>query len=64
MHVEPVTAERWDDLVAVLGPSGGDGGCWDMYWRLTASGYAASSRDRNRTNLRELIKTGSLPPGL
>jgi hypothetical protein len=45
VQVEPVTPDRWDDLVAVLGSSGGDGGCWDMFWRLTASEYAASSRD-------------------
>jgi GNAT superfamily N-acetyltransferase len=35
-----------------------------MFWRLTASGYAASSRDRNRTTLREFVKTEPLPPGL
>jgi GNAT superfamily N-acetyltransferase len=64
VQVAPVTPERWDDLAAVLGSSGGDGGCWDMFWRLTASGYAASSRDRNRTALRELVRTESLPPGL
>jgi GNAT superfamily N-acetyltransferase len=64
VQVKPVTPERWDDLLAVFGPSGGDGGCWDMFWRLTASEYAASSRDRNRTALRELIETASLPPGL
>jgi len=64
VQVEPVTPDRWDDLVAVLGSSGGDGGCWDMFWRLTASEYAASSRDRNRTSLREVIETGSMPAGL
>ena len=50
-----MTPDRWDDLVAVLGSSGGDGGCWDMFWRLTASEYAASSRDRNRASLREFV---------
>jgi GNAT superfamily N-acetyltransferase len=64
VQVEAVTPERWDDLEAVLGRSGGDGGCWDMFWRLTGSEYAASSRDRNRTALRDLVRAGSLPPGL
>lgn len=64
MRVEPVTPEQWDDLAAVLGPSGGDGGCWDMFWRRTGSEYAASSRDRNRAALRELVEAGSLTPGL
>jgi GNAT superfamily N-acetyltransferase len=64
VHIEPVTPDRWDDLVAVLGPSGGDGGCWDMFWRLTATEYAASSRDRNRASLRKLVETESVPAGL
>jgi GNAT superfamily N-acetyltransferase len=64
VQIEPVTPDRWDDLVAVLGSSGGDGGCWDMFWRLTASEYAASSRDRNRASLREVVEAGSVPAGL
>ena len=62
--IHPVTADRWDDLAAVLGPSGGDGGCWDMFWRLTATEYAASSRARNRGLLRELVEGGEVPAGL
>lgn len=62
--IHPVTADRWDDLAAVLGPSGGDGGCWDMFWRLTASEYTASNRARNRGLLRELVEGGEVPAGL
>lgn len=64
VRVEPVTPQRWDDLVGVLGRSGGDGGCWDMYWRLTASQYRASSREGNRAALRDLVEARSVPPGL
>lgn len=35
-----------------------------MFWRLTASEYAASSRDRNRASLRELVETELVPAGL
>lgn len=62
--IHPVTPERWDDLEAVLGPSGGDGGCWDMFWRLTGAEYAASNRGRNRTLLHELVTAGEVPVGL
>jgi GNAT superfamily N-acetyltransferase len=64
VRVEPVTPERWDDLGVVLGSSGGDGGCWDMFWRLTGSEYAASSKDRNRAMLRRLVEAGTVAPGL
>ena len=64
IRIEPVTPERWADLETVLGRSGGDGGCWDMFWRLTGPEYAASSRDRNRVLLRELVEAGAVPVGL
>src|SRR5215203_994535 len=64
VRVEPVTPQRWDDLTAVLGASGGDGGCWDMFWRRTASEYTASNRERNRAALHGLVETGTPPPGL
>ena len=64
VRIEPVTPERWADLETVLGRSGGDGGCWDMFWRLTGPEYAASSRDRNRALLRELVEAGAVPVGL
>jgi GNAT superfamily N-acetyltransferase len=64
VRVEVVTSERWDHLEAVLGSAGGDGGCWDMFWRLTASEYAASSKDRNRALLRGLVEADPKAPGL
>jgi GNAT superfamily N-acetyltransferase len=64
VRVEPVTSECWDDVCTVLGSSGGDGGCWDMFWRLTGSEYAASSKDRNRSLLHRLVEAGTVAPGL
>lgn len=64
VRIGPVTPARWDDLVAVLGNAGGDGGCWDMYWRRTAAEYAAGTRDRNRRALHELVAAGEVPVGL
>jgi GNAT superfamily N-acetyltransferase len=35
-----------------------------MFWRLTGSEYAASSKDRNRAMLHRLVEGGTVPPGL
>lgn len=64
IDIQPVTPARWADLETVLGRSGGDGGCWDMFWRLTSTEYAASNRGRNRALLRELVEAGTVPAGL
>lgn len=32
--INPVTAERWDDLARVFGPNGARGSCWCVEWRL------------------------------
>jgi GNAT superfamily N-acetyltransferase len=59
--VVPATADRWDDVVQVLGGDG-DHGCWCQPWRGQATGYGtqpgASRRDTLRTQLE-----GPVPPG-
>lgn len=65
--IEPLTEDRFDDLVAVLG-EGGIGGCWCMYW---TTGTTQQWRDNakggntapNKTLMHELVATGP-PPGL
>ena len=65
--VEPLSLERWDDLVAVLGRSGVSG-CWCMYWatpKQTVWGEASKggSKAKNKTAFRRLVRAGP-PPGL
>jgi GNAT superfamily N-acetyltransferase len=65
--VEPLTADRFDDFVAVVG-RGGIGGCWCMYWArpTTAAwgeGCRGGSRAPNREAFHRLVETGP-PPGL
>lgn len=65
--IEPLTPERFDDFVTVLG-EGGVGGCWCMYWttdttqqwRENAKGGAHAP---NRGLMRDLVTAGP-PPGL
>ncbi len=59
--VRPARAGCWDDLAQLFGRVGADGGCWCMYWRLSASGYRDSGRARNEASLRELVESGAQP---
>lgn len=66
-RIEPLTSDRLDDLVTVLG-RGGIGGCWCMYWtcpttREWGEGTKGGSRAPNRAALEEIVDTGP-PPGL
>lgn len=60
----PLTADRWDDLEALFGPSrGGVSGCWCMFFRLTRQEWTAAGRDGRKAAFRALVETGP-PPGL
>lgn len=65
--IEPLTPDRFDDLVAVLG-KGGIGGCWCMYWttpttREWGDNAKGGSTARNKTLMGKLVGAGP-PPGL
>lgn len=60
--VHPATAERFADVLTVLG-GGGGGACLCQYWRLSSSGYSGSSVDERRALLR--VQTAVAPaPGM
>lgn len=62
--VQPVTADRWDDLVAFAGPSGLYSGCWCTYFRRTGRDFEAGCRsggDGNREFLRRITAEGRVP---
>ena len=66
-QVEPLTPDRFDDFVAVIG-RGGIGGCWCMYWThpTTATwgeGCRGGSTAPNRQAFLDLVEAGP-PPGL
>ncbi len=63
IEIHPLTSERWDDLVRVLGPNGARGGCWCMAWRFTSSESRRSSIDARREALVTLVDAGT-PTGL
>lgn len=66
-EVEPLTRDRFEDFVAVLG-AGGISGCWCMYWIAPTSkawgeDTAGGSEAPNRQHFRDLVEAGP-PPGL
>ncbi len=63
LHVEPVTPDRWADLVTLFGARGACGGCWCMTPRLSRSEYEAGKGDGNRRKLESLVHRGP-PPGV
>lgn len=58
----PVTNDRWHDVERLFGPNGACGGCWCMWWRVTAKDFEAGS-DANRSRMRALVEAG-VPTGL
>jgi len=56
-------AGTWDDVVAVLGPDGGYGGCWCTFWRLTNQVIHDRTPADNRAQLESLV-TADDPVGL
>ncbi|OGT25009.1 MAG: hypothetical protein A2Z17_07725 [Gammaproteobacteria bacterium RBG_16_66_13] len=63
LEVQPVTPDRWRDLVRLFGTRGAHGGCWCMWWRLRHSAFGRNRGEDNRRALQRLIRKGH-PPGL
>jgi len=64
LEVRPLTADRWEDLVALFGRSGAFGNCWCTWWRQTGSEFGRGIRERgagNRALLRSLTTEGHEP---
>lgn len=66
-RIEPLTPDRFDDFVTVIGV-GGIGGCWCMYWTCPSTkawreGAAGGRHARNRDAFGDIVDAGP-PPGL
>ena len=59
----PLTPARWPALEKLFGEKGACGGCWCMWWRLTAAEYSANRGEKNRRAFRKRVTDGP-PPGL
>ncbi len=63
LEIHPVTPGRWDDLVALFGPSGAFGGCWCMFPILSSKDFQANGNAGNQAAMAALVAAGP-PPGL
>ena len=61
--IVPLTADRWADFEALMGPKGGCGGCWCMLWRLSKADYDAQAGAGNHEAMKAVVAEGP-PPGL
>lgn len=61
--VADASAERWADVVAVMGVRGESARCWCQWFRHQRPGFHATSADRRRADLRAQVDM-SVPPGV
>lgn len=68
VSIEPATAERWDDLENLFGPTGAYGHCWCTFFRRRAKDYTESTTCErsnrgvdNKRELRRLTLEGRVP---
>jgi GNAT superfamily N-acetyltransferase len=64
VEIQPLTPERWDDLVRLFGPRGACGGCWCMHWRLAHADYERRKGLANRRAMQRLVAKGAVAPGV
>lgn len=62
VEVRDTTADRWDDVVAVMAGPGDPGRCW-CQWFFRGARADREHADRNRAALEEQVRTGP-PPGV
>jgi len=63
LEFQPLTPERWPDLVALFDHHGNPGYCWCMTWRLTSTQYQQLDSVGRRNALESLVKAGT-PTGI
>ncbi len=57
----PMTTERWKDFETLFGKNGACGGCWCMWWRMTAAEFAAKKGDKNKRAMKAMVARGEVP---
>ncbi len=60
-QVHPATADRFDDVAAVVDPGGNPKGCWCLAYRLTSGEFNAIPDGQRSEVLRELCTRQPLP---
>jgi len=61
LEVHPATPDRWNDLERLFGPRGACGGCWCMWWRLTAKQFEQQKGEKNHRAMKRIVQSGEIP---
>lgn len=61
MEVRPVTSENWDDFLEVMGPRGGEAGCFCMFYRQTSREFDENKGERNKALMKNIVDSGQVP---
>ena len=62
IEIVPATAERWDDLVAVMEDCHASKNCWCAYWYRSQADYKAGwGKPSNRKPLEDKVRNGEEP---
>ena len=57
----PLTAGRWNDVVALFGDRGACAGCWCMWWRLPHAQFVRQKGPANKRALHKIVDSGRVP---
>jgi GNAT superfamily N-acetyltransferase len=63
LRFEPLTPDRWADVVKLFGPRGACAGCWCMAWRRSRTEWERGKGSGNRAAFQRVVRKGP-PPGL
>ena len=64
LEIRPVTADRWEELAELFGPSGAFSNCWCTWWRQTSAEFSAGIQDHGAGNIslmHSIVEAGSEP---
>ena len=63
LTVQPLTRDRWDDLVELFSRPGGSivRGCWCMYYRKSGGSGGLGRGKANKRAMKALVDGGTVP---
>jgi GNAT superfamily N-acetyltransferase len=59
--VQPLTPDRWPDLLDLFGDNGAYGNCWCMWWRLKRAEFDTQTGAQKKQGLKSLVDRGEVP---
>jgi GNAT superfamily N-acetyltransferase len=61
VEVQPVTAERWADMVELFGDNRASAGCWCMWFRVAPKTWSANGNAGNRAAMQRIVAEDAVP---